>query len=53
MDDNNTYCVMNANFLLTNNSTDTNQESNSVYQATNLINLTAGMEVLMYFSRLL
>ena len=33
--DDNIYCKMNSDFVLTNNSIDTNQESSSVIQATN------------------
>ena len=50
MDDNNICCIMNADFVLTNNSTNTNQKSSSVIKL--LIDLTAGMEILVHFSSL-
>ena len=50
MDDNNICCTMNADFVLTNYSTNTNQESSSVIKL--LIDLTTGMEILVHFSSL-
>ena len=50
MDDNNICCVMNVDFVLTNNSTDTNQQSSSVIKL--LVDLTTGMEILVHFSSL-
>ena len=50
MDDNNICCIMNADFVLTNNSTNTNQQSSRVIKL--LIDLTTGMEILVHFSSL-
>ena len=50
MDDNNICCIMNEDFVLTNNSTDTNQQSSSVIKL--LVDLTTGMEILVHFSSL-
>ena len=50
MDESNIYCNMNADFVLTNYSTDTNQQFSSVIKL--LIDLTTGMEILVHFSSL-
>ena len=50
MDDNNICCIMNADFVLTNYSTNTNQQFSSVIKL--LIDLTTGMEILVHFSSL-
>ena len=50
MDESNIYCIMNADFVLTNYSTNTNQQFSSVIQL--LIDLTTGMEILVHFSSL-
>ena len=50
MDDDNIRCIMNADFMLTNNSTNTNLQSSSVIKL--LIDLTTGMEILVHFSSL-
>ena len=50
MDDSNICCMMNADFVLTNNSTNTNQQSSRVIKL--LIDLTTGMEILVHFSSL-
>ena len=50
MDDNNICCIMNADFVLASNSTNTNQQSSSVIKL--LIDLTTGMEILVHFSSL-
>ena len=50
MDDDNICCIMNADFVLTNNSTNTNQQSSSVIKL--LIDLITGMEILVHFSSL-
>ena len=50
MDESNICCIMNADFVLTNYSTYTNQESSSIIKL--LIDLTTGMEILVHFSSL-
>ena len=50
MDESNICCIMNVDFVLTNYSTNTNQESSSVIML--LIDLTTGMEILVHFSSL-
>ena len=50
MDDNNICCIINADFVLTNYSTNTNQQSSSAIKL--LIDLTTGMEILVHVSSL-
>ena len=50
MDESNICCIMNADFVLTNYSTNTNQQSSSVIKL--LIDLTTGVEILVHVSSL-